>query len=209
MYSKLPAFVFGFHGCDITTKEAVLNGSLKYPDPSKNKYDWLGSGIYFWEQNPARAMEFAQKAHEHPNRYSRHVINTPAVLGAVIDLGYCMNLMDSIHIKRLSLAYDLLKAATNTVGTDMPTNHGKDENNDRPLRELDRSVIETLHEYIENNPGQFQRYDTVRGLFLEGGEVYPGAGFRVETHIQICVRNVNCIKAFFNPRTEVKNPYIV
>ena len=70
MYSRLPAFIFGFHGCDQTTKEAVLHGEISYPEPSTNDYDWLGSGIYFWEQNPERALAFAQKAHDRPNRYS-------------------------------------------------------------------------------------------------------------------------------------------
>lgn len=209
MYSRLPAFVFGFHGCDIATKEAVLRGEIKNLEPSVNKYDWLGSGIYFWEQNPERAMAFAQKAHDHPNKYSRHIINEPSVLGAVIDLGHCMNLMDSIHIQRLKLAYSLLEDAIKTLGSELPKNRGGDPSGDRPLRELDRAVIEALHAYTKVPSSPVKPYDTVRGLFLEGDEVYPGAGFREETHIQLCVRNVNCIKAYFDPRQECREPYIV
>jgi hypothetical protein len=36
--------------------------------------------------------------------------------------------------------------------------------------------------------------------FYEGDELYPNAGFREKDHIQICVRNPNCIKGFFLPR---------
>ena len=28
---------------------------------SENDYDWLGSGIYFWEEGPKRALEWAQR----------------------------------------------------------------------------------------------------------------------------------------------------
>ena len=149
-------------------------------------------------------MVFARNARDNPGKYSSHSIATPAVVGAVIDLGHCMNLMDAIHIERLAIAYDELKALTEIAGSEMPTNRGKD---DRPLRELDRAVIETLHNYMKTRSREFQPYDTVRGLFLEGSEIYPGAGFKRETHIQICVRNVNCIKAYFDPRNEVANPF--
>lgn len=205
MYSRLPAFVYGFHGCDLSTKEAVLRGEQEHPRPSINSYDWLGSGIYFWEQNPERAMAFAKKAHDHPKKYSKQMIDNPAVLGAVIDLGHCMNLMDSIHIGRLKIGYEFLKANAELAGAELPSNRGK---GDRPLRELDRAVIEALHEYIKAHPTDMKPYDTVRGLFLEGDPVYFGAGFLEETHIQLCVRNLNCIKAFFDPRTECPNPFI-
>ena len=47
-------------------------------------------------------------------------------------------------------------------------------------------------------------FDSVRGLFSEGAPVYEGSGFRKKTHVQICVRNPNCIKGYFNPRRPVK-----
>lgn len=40
----------------------------------------------------------------------------------------------------------------------------------------------------------------MKGVFWEGVELYPDAGFREKNHIQICVRNPNCIKGFFLPR---------
>ena len=203
MYSNLPYFVFGFHGCDIETKEAVLHGKEDL-EPSKNSYDWLGSGIYFWEQNQQRAMEFARLAHNNPGKYTSKPINTPAVLGAVIDLGHCLNLMDSFHTKRLSEAYSVLEHALKQTGGKLPTNKGRQP--DKPVRELDKSVIETLH-IMMGTGDQTRPYDTVRGLFMEGDEVYPGAKFQQNTHIQICVRNINCIKAFFDPREKVDNGF--
>ncbi len=67
------------------------------------------------------------------------------------------------------------------------------------LRNLDCAVIETLHEFMKDKkkPG----FDSVRGVFFEGEELYPDAGFKEKDHIQICIRNPNCIKGYFLPRT--------
>lgn len=66
LYSTLPNTIIGFHGCDISTfNEVIMNQSeLK---ASTNKYDWLGSGIYFWEHNLKRAYQWAEDAARRPN----------------------------------------------------------------------------------------------------------------------------------------------
>ncbi len=46
-------------------------------------------------------------------------------------------------------------------------------------------------------------FDSVRGVFFEGNELYEGAGFLDKTHIQICIRNPNLIRGYFIPRKEV------
>ena len=73
MYEKLPNLVIGFHGCSKETYEAVIakHEELK---ASSNTYDWLGNGIYFWENNLARAKEWAER------RYGEEA----SVLGAVL-----------------------------------------------------------------------------------------------------------------------------
>ena len=50
------ALVLGYHGCDREVGERILGGG-GHLQPSENDYDWLGSGIYFWEDNPRRALE--------------------------------------------------------------------------------------------------------------------------------------------------------
>src|SRR5690606_4350330 len=44
-----------------------------------------------------------------------------------------------------------------------------------------------------------REFDSVRGVFWEGAELYPNAGFREKDHIQLCIRNPNCIKGYFYP----------
>jgi hypothetical protein len=39
-------------------------------------------------------------------------------------------------------------------------------------------------------------------MFPEGDEVYPGAGFLSQNHIQLCIINPNCIIGYFNPIPE-------
>ena len=45
-----------------------------------------------------------------------------------------------------------------------------------------------------------KEYDSARAVFFEGNEIYPSAGFKQKNHIQIAVRNPNCIKGYFIPR---------
>ena len=35
---------------------------------------------------------------------------------------------------------------------------------------------------------------------LEGEEIYPTAGFFNKNHIQICIRNTDCILGYFLPK---------
>ncbi len=69
---------------------------------------------------------------------------------------------------------------------------------DRVLRRLDCAVIESLHESLDSTDGFY--YDSVRGMFPEGERLYTDAGFLKHNHIQLCIRNPNCIKGYFLPR---------
>lgn len=135
MYSRLPSLVICFHGCDQSTFESVVcrGGEL---EPSTNDYDWLGSGIYYWEQNFGRARQWAEDA----ARAGR--IEHPAVIGAVIDLGYCLNLTDSHYTDLLAKEYEIMRQEFEALGLDMPRNSGR--TSDRLLRRLDCAIIQHL-----------------------------------------------------------------
>jgi len=53
---KYDRMVIAYHGCDAKVAHAIVGGtrSLK---ASENDYDWLGSGIYFWEFGYDRALK--------------------------------------------------------------------------------------------------------------------------------------------------------
>lgn len=193
MYTKLPNLVLGFHGCDKKVYESVLYRHEELRQ-SKNKYDWLGPGIYFWENNVERARQWAE---DHCRRTGR---GEPAVIGAVIDLGHCLNLTDSAFSGELSKAYDYLCLFCESAGEPLPTNHG---GKDLLLRDLDCAVINQLHvfdEQLARDDPSHKPFDSVRGAFSEGEPLYDGSQFFAKTHIQLCVRNPNCIKGYFSPR---------
>ena len=163
---------------------------------SENSYDWLGSGIYFWENNPERALNYVKEL----KSAGRNNIEEPYVVGAVIDLGYCLNLLESKSLRLLNENYSRLAVLYAEAGLALPSNHTVKGCEDLLLRHLDCQVIETMHQFREEC--HEQPFDSVRGVFWEGQELYPGAGFKEKNHIQMCVRNPNCIKGFFRVRKD-------
>lgn len=193
-----PGLILGYHGCDAGLVEAVLTGKQSLR-PSVNAYDWLGSGVYFWDNSPSRAMEFARFLKDHPRRASSSIRN-PGVIGAVIDLGFCLDLLDYQKLQVLKSAYQVLLEAYQGNHLALPQNRSVGSQGDLLLRELDCLVIQTLHRtrFRQGLPA----FDSVRGIFFEGSPLYPNAGFREKDHIQICICNPNCIKGYFLPRKE-------
>jgi len=178
-YRSYPLFVFGFHGCDRSVAEKVLAGEEDL-QPSDNPYDWLGTGVYFWENAPERALQWAQDQKK----------KEPYVVGAIIQLSYCFNLMDKGSALELKRAYDEMSHVFKDTSEPLPENKNKQNN-------LDALIINTASSLAErrNKP-----YDAVRGAFIEGGEVFPGSAICGDTHIQLCVRNRECIQAYFRPK---------
>jgi hypothetical protein len=196
MYSHRTGLTLGFHGCDKSLADEVASGR-KDLLASENSYDWLGHGIYFWDHSPKRALEFAQNLKDHPRKGIE--IKTPAVIGAVIDLGFCLDLLDCESLELLSGAYELLEESNRNSGYMIPQNKNLEGDHDLLLRNLDCAVIEILPK--TNRDNKLSGFDSTRGVFFEGEDLYPNSGFRQKDHIQICVRNPNCIKGYFIPRT--------
>jgi len=170
-------FVLGYHGCDEAIAEKALSGLSM--EQSKNDYDWLGTGVYFWEANPRRGLEWARE---------RSDIANPSVVGAVIDLGLCLDLTASDAFDALRTAHAALVATYSAAGWKMPMNKGGS-------RKLDCAVINLLHDIRASE--RLESIKTVRGVFTEGDPVYETANFRNRTHIQIAVRDNSCIKGVF------------
>lgn len=178
--------VIGYHGCSVQTAELVLaGGAFK---PSKNDFDWLGSGIYFWEFGLDRAWQWAREHCE-----------APAVLGALIQLGNCFDLMDTRFTNILAEAANPYIEGIKAAGDPIPRNRGAD----RKARHLDCAIINfSLDRFAEADV----RYQCVRGGFTEGPPIYDdGQGnsteLRQASHIQIAVRDPACIIGTFRPTT--------
>ncbi len=66
LYSRRSNLVIGFHGCDQSVVERVIAGKTELL-ASTNDYDWLGNGIYFWENNEERAWQWAKELAKRKN----------------------------------------------------------------------------------------------------------------------------------------------
>jgi hypothetical protein len=197
MYSSRSGLVLGFHGCDEKIAEDILSGKRQL-NPSNNSYDWLGHGMYFWENSPSRANEYANLLAKQKRKQGASIIK-PSVIGAVIDLGYCLDLLDYENLSLLKASHEILVDTIRKSGFSLPQNKSaKGSGKDLLLRDLDCAVIQTLHRVRESQG--LPKFDSVRGVFWEGNELYPDAGFREKDHIQICIVNPNCIKGYFLPR---------
>ena len=165
---------------------------------SSNEYDWLGPGIYFWENNLERARQYA----EEDSRRSDTKIKDPFVLGAVLELGNCLDLLDQKYNDFLKHAYSRLKDALSEQDNPLPSNRNMGEKDfDFKARELDCSVIRYACTLSEEEYGK--PFDSVRAAFIEGDPIYEGARFFSKNHIQIAIINPNCIKGIFLPREEI------
>jgi hypothetical protein len=187
LHNLSASFVLGYHGCDRRVGLALLDGLTQFA-ASQNEWDWLGSGIYFWEVNPLRGLEFAHEQKE------RGKLEQPFVVGAILDLGFCLDLTSATGIAAVKTAHDNFVEVTNKAGKPIPRNRG---GADALLRELDCAVINHLHQVRASARTPLQPFDSVKGVFLEGGQIYEGSGFFCKTHIQICIRNLACIKGVF------------
>ena len=181
MHRLSAGLILGFHGCDRKTADRLISGQQFVS--SQNDYDWLGEGIYFWEANPLRGLQFVREKFKREKRQEK-----PYVVGAVIDPGLCLDLTTTAGVLQVQAAFKSLDTTFGLLGESMPQNSSL-------LRRLDCAVVNHLHELR-----RFQHdeaIDTVRGIFIEGKEAFPDAGFAEKTDIQIAVRNPHCIKGVF------------
>lgn len=162
--------VRGYHATNATTAHKLLTEGADW-EPSSNGYDWLGSGIYFWQDDVQRAWEFGCEGRR------GWPPSETVVLEADIELGNCLDLIGRQYMKMLKQVFDHFE---NEMGSALP-------NNTSGRHARDCLVVDRVAEHWMG------RADTVRGVFIEGDEVYPGSVFRTHQHVQIAVRNPDCI----------------
>jgi hypothetical protein len=155
--------VIAYHGCDAAVAERLLRGEPFRK--SENTYDWLGAGIYFWEYGADRALRFAQEQQQ------RGRVAEAAIVGALVQLGSCFDLMDTRFTADLSQAYEAVRDLHAQTGVPLPQNAGTTP--DQKLRRLDCLV---LNSYLASLDGSRGAFDTVRCGFQEGVRAFPGSG---------------------------------
>lgn len=168
--------------------------------PSNNPYDWLGPGIYFFEDDWKRALYFAQTAADNPDRkYTAKPIEEPAVVGVILRVERWLDMATQVGIDEFLTAHQALQKAMHAKGKKMPINKpASDDDEEMLLRNLDRAVFNLLHEGRREQ--SLPAYQAVRGPFTQGKPVVDTSAIRRQTHIQLAVPDASCIVGYFRVR---------
>jgi hypothetical protein len=160
--------VRGFHATSVEAARALVEGApIRL---STNPYDWLGEGVYFWEEGPGRAWQWARKEFG----------GDAAVVSADIELGVCLDLTDTRCVSLVKVSHSGIAEAYRRENRDLPENKGK-------ARYRDCLVINYLVDNI------LQTIQTIRAPFIEGDPIFPGSAIYGQSHIQLCVRDLDQI----------------
>ena len=169
--THLPLPVTGYHGTSIESANAILAGGFCL---SRNRQDWLGDGVYFFQDGLERSWDWARR------RYGSQA----AVIGAEIRLDDCIDMLDTTWNRVLAAAYDRFLHLHNQLGLDFPVQN-------RVAHRLDREVINYVIGVLAERGITIR---CVRSAFGEGHPVYPNSAFLRYSHVQIAVRDIDaCI----------------
>jgi hypothetical protein len=183
-YSDYHRTVIGFHGTDAEAAEGLVSGEPF--DESNQDDEWFGKGIYFWEHAFKQAWWWA-KTHK---RYSK-----PAVIGAVIRLGNCFDLLDPGNVA-------VLREYLVQMLADMAANNMKPPVNVRTHRKLDCALFNHMYNDLKESK---RPLDTARAVYVPTSaqkRICKGSWISEETHIQICVRSPKNILAVWHVRED-------
>jgi hypothetical protein len=173
--------VIGYHGTSAKVADALVDGEPFTVSTSIN--EWLGSGIYFWEYAPKQAWWWAKKFNKASN---------PAVVGAMIRLGNCFDLMDAKNVEALQRAKDGMIKLMKREGVEIPENQ-------RIYKNLDCAVFNYFYQQVEVE-GE-PTIESARAAYVpteSKKRIWPASWIYRDTHIQICVRNQSNILAVWH-----------
>jgi hypothetical protein len=199
---KAGHIVLAYHGCDAVIRDKLVSGRVQHLNPSKNQYDWLGPGAYFFEDDYQRALMFAQASKDNPDkRYTVRPIVRPAVVGAILQVQHWLDMTTQEGIQEFAEAYQPMLDWLSENGKRVPTNEpASPDDTEILLRGLDNAVFSYIHSTRDKlNDPELPPFQAVRGAFPQGKAALPGSTFLDHTHVQLALRDNACIKGWFLP----------
>jgi hypothetical protein len=170
-----PIRVYGYHGTSRAAALTILDDGFRHSD---NDYDWLGTGVYFFQDAPRRAMQWATE--QHPNN--------PAVICSLIRLENCIDLLDINWFPIIKEAYSFFVEEYRRTNRPLPRQNPERSKAHR----LDCAYLNYVIKEILEPQGQ--RIDAIRAVFVEGERVFPNSAIFDRAHVQIAVRDLSLIE---------------
>lgn len=170
--------VIGYHGTRLSVARGIVTRRRGF-EPSRNRDDWLGQGVYFWEYAPYQAEEWARRRKK-LLKWKEPV----AVLGSMIRLGYCLDLLDPHNVRIVKSMAQNYREAELIAGRGLPENMNHH-------KYLDCAVFEYVYEAIRDARSG-SPVDTARAVYVptdSGKRIWKRSWISEGAHIQICVRN--------------------
>ncbi len=169
-------WVYGYHGTSMERALAIVEAGFK---PSNNEYDWLGRGIYFWQDAPKRAWQWAQSNYP----------DNPAVVKSRLKLDpSCLDLLDIGYSPLLRTMYNGFISSYQKQNLSLPQ-HNPDRSKAHRLDCLFFNYVVSTF----NNTSD-KRIISVRSAFVEGDRIFPTSAIYDLTHVQIAILDSNLIE---------------
>lgn len=212
----MPSLVRGYHGTTLPDAQNIVRH--RQISGRVAPYHWLGQGVYFWEDAPLRAWEWAQ-------RRSQQDGAPPAVVSAYVALRDCLDFLDISYWSYVRQGKLLLDNECRLNGRRMPRQQPpyyrefydfhtrrrmgtrvSDHTIVQNFNYLDCDVIECAVLLAETRTGKTVR--SVRAAFLEGQQLYENSYFFDRNHVQIAVRDPSMISdLIIEPDTELRRRF--
>jgi hypothetical protein len=174
----LPSLI-AYHGTTSDRLNLILNNNFTN---SIRKASWLGYGTYFFYDAPGHASNWAESVAI--RRQASNPTVKPVVIEAEIDLGNCLNLLDSLYWPLVAASYASVPAsvtqlAFGVAGPQAGFNY-------RDCAALNAIISAFI---INGTP-----LDTIVAAFAEGTPIGPGSYLFDKSAVAICVQHPGLIR---------------
>ena len=174
----------GYHGTTQHRAEQILSHGFRL---STNPWEWLGDGVYFWQDAPTRAVVWSEEWSK------RSVAGTGslAVLRCRLRLEDCLDLLD-VNFNELirELSEEFLQRLQ--AEPDAPKLVNYRTGAKRGRHELDAAFFNHL---VGRLAKKGLTVGCLRAAISEGEPILPDSPICYRSHVQICIRDLNLIEA--------------
>lgn len=170
-----PLRVCGYHGTSQRSAPEIIERGFDF---STNDYDWLGTGVYFFQDAPMRAATWARE------RYP----DSPAVIRSELVLENCLDLLDIAWNPIIRETYAMFVLEYEKAKIPLPRQNPQKSKAHR----LDCAFFNYIVEKIFAS--QNITVGSIRAVFNEGDRIYPNSAIFDRAHVQIVIRDLSLIQ---------------